>query len=53
MYTGTFIRDLLATVERAELNAWEKQLADERELRALFESRIPIFQDEPVLVGAA
>ena len=53
MYTGTLIRDLLATVEGAEHSAWEKQLADERELRMLFESQMPVFQDEPVFVGAA
>jgi hypothetical protein len=50
MYTGTLIRDLLATVERAEYKVREK---DERELRRLFELQIPQMQDEPVFVGAA
>jgi hypothetical protein len=53
MYTGTLILDLLSTVERAEHSAWEKQLADESELRVLFASQIPIFLDEAGLVGAA
>jgi hypothetical protein len=53
MYTGTLIRDLLATVERAEQRVRHKQLADERELQILFASQIRLLQDEPVFVGAA
>ena len=50
MYTGTLIRDLLATVERTERRIREKE---ERELQMLFEMQIPLMQDETVLVGAA
>ena len=32
MYTGTLIRDLMATVERAERGAFRKQIVDEMEL---------------------
>jgi hypothetical protein len=53
MYTGTLIRELLATVERAEQGARREQLAEERELQMLFELQIPLSQDEPVFVGAA
>ena len=53
MYTGTLIRDLLATVERAERSARRKQLTDQRELQRLFELQNPLMQDEPVYVGAA
>jgi len=53
MYTGTLILDLMATVERAEHGARQKQIADEEELQMLFGSQIPMLQDEPVLAGAA
>jgi hypothetical protein len=53
MYTGTLIKDLMATVERAERRALQKQIAVEMELRQLFELQIPQIQSEPVLVGAA
>jgi hypothetical protein len=53
MYTGTLIRDLLATVERAEHKAWQKQLADDREFQTLLMSHISRLQNEPVFVGAA
>jgi hypothetical protein len=53
MYTGTLIRDLLATVERVEQRVQQRQLAEERELRLLFASQISLLQVEPVLVGAA
>jgi hypothetical protein len=53
MYTGTLIKDLMATVERAERGALQKQIVDELELRRLFELQIPQMQSEPVLVGAA
>ena len=53
MYTGTLIKDLMATVERAERGALEKQIVDELELQRLFELQIPQMQSEPVLVGAA
>jgi hypothetical protein len=41
MYTGTLIRDLMATVELAEFRAEQRQLAEERELRAMFAMQIP------------
>jgi len=53
MYTGTLIRELLATVEQAEHRAEQKQFVDESDLQMLFESQIPPLQDEPVFVGAA
>ena len=53
MYTGTLIKDLVATVERAERGALRKQIVDELELQRLFELQIPQMQSEPVLVGAA
>ena len=53
MYTGTLIKDLMATVERAERGALQKQIVDELELGRLFELQIPQLQSEQVLVGAA
>jgi hypothetical protein len=53
MYTGTLIEDLMATVERAERGALQKQIGDELELQRLFALQIPQMQSEPVLVGAA
>jgi len=53
MYTGTLIRDLLATVERTEHRVRQKQVADERELQMLFDIQIPGLQDEAFFVGAA
>jgi hypothetical protein len=53
MYTGTLINDLMATVERAERGAQQKRIAEEMELRRLFELRAPQKQHEPVFAGAA
>jgi hypothetical protein len=53
MYTGTLIRDLIATVERAELSAQHKRIFDQKELERMFELQIPSMQGEPVFVGAA
>jgi len=53
MYTGTLIKDLMATVERAERGAQQKRIADAMELQRLYELRLPHMQSEPVLVGAA
>ncbi len=53
MYTGTLIRDLMATVERAERGALQKQIVDELELQRLFELQAPQMQNEPILLGAA
>ena len=57
MYTGTLIRDLMATVERAELRAEQKetqrQMKEERELQALLALQIAILQGDHVFMGAA
>jgi hypothetical protein len=53
MYTGTLIKDLMATVERAERRAQQKRTFDEMELQRLFELRAPQVQSEPVYAGAA
>jgi hypothetical protein len=53
MYTGTLIKDLMATVERAERGVLQKQLVDELELQRLFELQIPQMQSESLLMGAA
>ena len=53
MYTGTLIKDLLTTVERAEQGNLHKQIVDELELQRLFELQTPQMQSEPILVGAA
>ena len=53
MYTGTLIKDLMATVERAERAAQRRDIVDELELQRLFELQIPQLQSEQVLVGAA
>jgi hypothetical protein len=53
MYTGTMIKDLMATVERAEQGALQKRIVDELELRRMFELQVPQMPSETVLVGAA
>jgi hypothetical protein len=53
MYTGTLIQDLMATVERAERGALQKQIVDELELQRLFELQAPQMQSEAILAGAA
>jgi hypothetical protein len=57
MYTGTMIRDLMATVERAELRAEQRakqqRITEKEELQAILAVRIPVTDGEPVLVGAA
>ncbi len=53
MYTGTLIKDLMATVERAERSAFQKRVADEMELRRMFELQVPQMDREPAYVGAA
>jgi hypothetical protein len=53
MYTGTLIKDLMAAVERAERGAQQKRVADEMELRRMFELRAPQMHSEPVFAGAA
>ena len=53
MYKGTLISDLMATVERAELRAEQRRVAEEQELRTIFAMQIPITDDDRVLMGAA
>jgi len=53
MYTGTLIKDLMATVERAERSALRKRLADEVELLRMFELQLPQMRSEPAYAGAA
>jgi len=53
MYTGTLIRDLMVTVERAEMRADEQRLAEERELQEIFAMQIPVIEDTEFLRGAA
>jgi hypothetical protein len=54
MYTGTFIKDLMAAVERAEQRGARARLAaEELELERLFELQNPAAQGEQVLAGAA
>jgi hypothetical protein len=53
MYTGTLIRNLMATVERAEWGVQQKRIAEEMELRRMFELQAPQMQSEPVFAGAA
>jgi len=57
MYTGTLIRDLMATVERTQLRAEQldeqKRMEEEQELRAIFAMQIPIIDGDHVFMGAA
>jgi hypothetical protein len=53
MYKGTLIKDLMATVERAEWRVQHKQIVDEMELRRMFELQSPLMDSEPVFAGAA
>jgi hypothetical protein len=53
MYTGTLIQELMATVERAERGAQQKRIADELELRRMFELQISEVQTERFFAGAA
>jgi len=55
MYTGTLIKELIATVERAERGVLQKQLVDEMELLRIFELQVPQTrsESESVYAGAA
>jgi hypothetical protein len=53
MYTGTLINDLMATVERAERGAFQKQIVDEMELVRMFDLQVPQMHGEPIYAGAA
>ena len=51
MYTGTLIRDLVATVERAVERNNERRIAEE--LRAIYAMQIPVVDNGHLLLGAA
>jgi len=53
MYTGTLIRDLMATVELAELRTEARRLEEERELREIFAMHIKAFAADQIFQGAA
>ena len=53
MYTGTLIKDLMATVERAERGAFQKHVLDEMDLQRMFELQVAQMHSEPVYAGAA
>ncbi len=53
MHTGTLINDLMATVERAERGAFQKQIVDEMELLRMFDLQVPQMKSEPLYAGAA
>jgi hypothetical protein len=53
MYTGTLIKDLVATVERAERGALGKRMVDEMELLRMFDPQVRQMDRETVLAGAA
>ena len=53
MYTGTLIKDLVATVERAESGVLRKRIADEMELQRLFDLQVSPIDSERVFAGAA
>src|ERR1700730_15194311 len=52
MYTGTLIKDLMMTVERAERLIRLRQITEERELQRLFELQGPATQSGVLLGGA-
>jgi hypothetical protein len=53
MYTGTMIKDLMATVERAEQRTERQRIAEEQELQAIFAMQIPLTEGDQVFMGAA
>jgi hypothetical protein len=53
MYTGTLIRDLMATVERVELGVRQQQLVEEMELQRMFELQEPPMWSRQMFAGAA
>jgi hypothetical protein len=53
MYTGTLIRDLMATVERAELREEQRQIEEEQELQAILDLQIRLAESNHVFIGAA
>jgi hypothetical protein len=53
MYNGTLILDLIATVEQVEQAARCRQMAEEMELRRMFEFEVPDLSVEQFFAGAA
>jgi hypothetical protein len=53
MYTGTLIRDLMATVEQAERRAEQYRTGNDQELHAIFAMQISITEADQVFMGAA
>jgi hypothetical protein len=53
MYTGTLIKDLMATVEQAERRVQQIRIVDEMELRRMYALEIPETHREPAYAGAA
>ena len=53
MYTGTLIKDLMATVERAERGEFQRRILDEMELQRMYELQVPQMQSEQAYAGAA
>jgi len=53
MYTGTLIRDLMQTVERAEQREEQRREQEEQELQAIFAMQIPIADSDQIFMGAA
>ena len=51
MYTGTLIRDLMATVERVVERNDERRIAEE--LHEIFAMQIPVIDANRLLLGAA
>jgi hypothetical protein len=53
MYTGTLIRDLMATVERTEQSLQGKAFTEEIELEQIYNLPVADIDREPVFAGAA
>ena len=53
MYTGTLIRDLMETVERAEQREEQRRTEEREELRSIFAMQIPILEGDHIFMGAA
>jgi len=53
MYTGTLINDLMVIVERVGQRVQEQQIAEDRELHAIFAMQIPLAQSDQIFMGAA
>ncbi len=53
MYTGTLIKELMATVQRAEQSAERKRLAEASELYRIYALQVPVMEADQILMGAA